>query len=188
MAFFNFNNRGESDKRVRLVPKSPDATIKGRNGEDVDFLSFGEDGYGFCLGKADAVSDYFLSNLYPLDPTTEGVSASLKVNNILMTVQPFPEEDISRFNLSMDDVILFDKVKYSALPTETEAMGRFDLSMDDIVLRDVVKYSSLQIDLAAMSRFQVRMDDVVLRDKAIVNETEVQKVAVAMKMNNVVRT
>lgn len=187
MAFFKFNNRGESDKRVRLVPKSPDATIKGNNGEDVDFLSFGEDGYGFCLGKADAVSDYFLSNLYPLDPTVENVNVSLKINNILMTVQPFPEEDIASFSAAMDDVILFDKVKYSSIALD-EAISQFNMTMDDVVLKDVVKYSSLQIDLAAMSSYKVTMDDVVLRDKAIVNEVEVQKVSVSMKMNNVVRS
>ena len=62
------------------------------------------------------------------------------------------------------------------------------MTMDDVVLKDVVKYSSLQIDLAAMSSYKVTMDDVILRDKAIVNEVEVQKVSVAMKMNNVVRS
>ncbi len=55
--FFHFKNEDEeNDRRVRLVPKSPDASLEPKEGEPLEMMNLGADGYGFCLSKAAGIT------------------------------------------------------------------------------------------------------------------------------------
>lgn len=97
--FFHFKNEDEeNDRRVRLVPKSPDASLEPKEGEPLEMMDLGVDGYGFCLSKAAGI-------------TCVGAQPSAKVYQLQRrdggTIQP------------SGDVILIDGVEtlVTSLPT-----------------------------------------------------------------------